>query len=144
MRELRVPRFLFTIFIPGQCSARGWREEYIVCTEVQGAEDLEGHFAVESEPLETNGRYLVPVLVQGVKLGGLRELYSTRMHAGDMTVTGSRARQRANVATRNECEATIYASEGTHVRGGGHGCDARGRGTMGRWWELGMKERSKR
>lgn len=41
---------------------------YIVGTEVEGPDSVEGYFAVETEALEANGGNLFTVLVEGANL----------------------------------------------------------------------------
>ena len=41
---------------------------HIVLPQVQRTEDIEGDFAVEAEPLETNGRDFIARFVEGVNL----------------------------------------------------------------------------
>ena len=58
---------------------------HIVRTEVERPDDVEGHLAVETEPLEADGRDLVAVLVEGTNLS-LNHIGITLGREGRLTV----------------------------------------------------------
>jgi hypothetical protein len=62
-----VPLILLSVDLAGLPVGGGC---YIVWTEVEGPDGVEGDFTVETEALEANGGNLVTVLVEGANLSG--------------------------------------------------------------------------